>query len=72
MWAHAYLSHQAVEDFGIRDLQRGSDPSGINADIESLQATLAGEAVHSALRIAALVSSFDRYLFATESTYFST
>ncbi|KAG8743584.1 hypothetical protein FRC10_011731 [Ceratobasidium sp. 414] len=44
----------AVEDFGIRDLQRGSDPSGINADIESLQATLAGEAIHSALRIAAL------------------
>jgi hypothetical protein len=28
----------------------------MNADIESLQATLAGEAVHSALRIAALVS----------------
>ncbi|CAE6438942.1 unnamed protein product, partial [Rhizoctonia solani] len=48
------ILHQAVEDFGIRDLQRGSDPSGINADIESLQATLAGEAVHSALRIAAL------------------
>ncbi|CAE7053890.1 unnamed protein product [Rhizoctonia solani] len=48
------ILHQAVEDFGIRDLQRGSDSSGINADIESLQATLAGEAVHSALRIAAL------------------
>ncbi|KAG9100268.1 hypothetical protein FRC06_004331 [Ceratobasidium sp. 370] len=48
------ILHQAVEDFGIRDLQRGSDPSGINADIESLQATLAGEAIHSALRIAAL------------------
>ncbi|KAG8722921.1 hypothetical protein FRC08_000021 [Ceratobasidium sp. 394] len=48
------ILHQAVEDFGIRDLQRGSDPSGISADIESLQATLAGEAIHSALRIAAL------------------
>ncbi|QRW00019.1 multidrug resistance regulator 2 [Ceratobasidium sp. AG-Ba] len=48
------ILHQAVEDFGIRDLQRGSDPSGINADIESLQNTLAGEAMHSALRIAAL------------------
>ncbi|KAH7340911.1 hypothetical protein B0J17DRAFT_716088 [Rhizoctonia solani] len=48
------ILHQAVEDFGIRDLQRGSDPSGINADIEPLQAALAGEAVHSALRIAAL------------------
>ncbi|KAG8741933.1 hypothetical protein FRC12_015512 [Ceratobasidium sp. 428] len=53
------ILHQAVEDFGIRDLQRGSDPSGINADIESLQATLAGEAIHSALRIAALVSAHD-------------
>ncbi|KAJ1309737.1 hypothetical protein OPQ81_006502 [Rhizoctonia solani] len=48
------ILHQAVEDFGIRDLQRGSDPSGINSDVESLQASLAGEAVHSALRIAAL------------------
>jgi len=48
------ILHQAVEDFGIRDLQHGSDPSGINADIESLQATLEGEAIHSALRIAAL------------------
>ncbi|GAB1517775.1 hypothetical protein RhiTH_000825 [Rhizoctonia solani] len=48
------ILHQAVEDFGIRDLQRGSDLSGINADVESLQATLASEALHSALRIAAL------------------
>ncbi|CAE6414217.1 unnamed protein product [Rhizoctonia solani] len=48
------ILHQAVENFGIRDLQRGSDPSGINADIESLQANLASEALHSALRIAAL------------------
>ncbi|CAE6414702.1 unnamed protein product [Rhizoctonia solani] len=48
------ILHQAVEDFGIRDLQRGSDSSGINADIESLQANLASEALHSALRIAAL------------------
>ncbi|KAF8610034.1 hypothetical protein BDV93DRAFT_4989 [Ceratobasidium sp. AG-I] len=48
------ILHQAVEDYGIRDLQHGADPSGLNADIESLQTTLASEAVHSALRIAAL------------------
>jgi hypothetical protein len=59
MWV---ILHNAVEEFGIREINEAQDLETISTEspnvlqVEELRATIANEAMHGALRIAGLVS----------------